>query len=332
MTTAELTKAIILKLAKNKLIILIGGIALGALLFFFAYRSKPSYTSRATVFPLSNQSENALSGGSLSSLLGMAEASKSFSNEASINIIELALSRNVRESAASERVKNLDNKTVAQLLIEENNKNKSLFASEIKIPTDSVQLITKGGSILKDALEAKINKNGVLELLFTNTNQDLVKPVTEVVIDKISQFYINLRIQKALADYTFTESKIDSLEYIVKGYDRRAVAMENSTLFTPDRLQYSLPKENLSDDRERYKAQRNAAIANRDEALWRLQKATPIIATLDKPDPPYAVEKKSPVIFGTAGFFIGILITAILVISGLIYRFAKNQINQSLGL
>lgn len=329
MNTAELTKALFIRLGKCKILIFLSGIIIAVLLFFYAYSSSPIYTSKASVFPLTNQSENALSAGSLSSLLGMAGSSQSFSNDASINIIELALSRNVRETVASTRLPNRDNKTVTELLLNERNKKSGWLASKSQIPTDSVTLATKGGSLLKGAIEAKINKNGVLELNFSSTDESLVKPITEVLIAKISQFYINLRIQKASEDYAFIVKKIDSLNRVLGIYDKRAIGMQNTTFFTPDKLEYTLPKENLSEDRDRIKAQRNAAINNRDEALWRLQKVTPIIATLDKPDPPFAVEKKSPVIWAVLGFLLGAIIAAVISVTGLLYSYIKAEIHRS---
>ncbi len=329
MSTADLIKSIFTRLGKNKFLIIIAGVVFAALLFFYAYRSKPVYTSRATVFPMNNQSQNSLTGSSLGNLLGMNDGSNSFTADAAINIIELANSRNVREAVASVRLKNRDNKTIAEVLINEINNTAGLFSSKIKIPTDSFKLVSAGAGILKSAIDAKINKNGVLELTFTSTNEELVKPVTEIFITKISDFYIDLRTQKAYADYNFTEKKIDSLNYVVKGYDRKAVAMQNSTFFTPDRLEYSIPKENLYGDRDRIKAQREAAMANRDEALWTLQKATPIIATLDKPDPPFAVTKKSPVIWAIIGFFVGFLLASVFSVFGVLYKYAKTEIKKS---
>lgn len=329
MSTADLIKAIFNRLGRSKWMIFILGIILAVLLFFYASRSKPIYTSKATVFPLNNQSQSALSGNSLASLIGMNDGSKSFSTEAAINIIELANSRNVREAVASTRLQTRDNRTIAELLLNERNDNIGLFSSKIKRPTDSATLISLGGDILKSSLDARINKNGVLELAFSNTNESLVQPVTEVVIRKISDFYIDLRTQKAMTDYNFTEKKIDSLNYVVRGFDRKAIAMQNTTFFTPDKLEYTLPKENLVGDRDRIKGQREAAIANRDEALWTLQKATPIISILDKPDPPFAVEKKSPMLWGLAGFVTGLILGCLLAISGILYRYIKTEIRHS---
>lgn len=330
MNTAELTKAIFVKLGKSKGLILIAAILLAVLLFFYAFTSKPEYTSKATVFPLTNQSDNALSAGSLTAILGMAESAKSFSSDAAINIIELALSRNVKEAVASTRLAGYENKTIAELLINEKNSNAGLFGKKVKIPTDSVSLATVGGSILKNDIDAKINKNGVLELAFTSKNEGLVKPITEALIAKISQFYIDLRTQKAITDYTFTEKKIDSLNRVISGYDKKEVAVQNTTMFAPDKLEFSIPKNNLAEDKLRIKTQRDAAISNRDEALWRLQKATPIIATLDKPEPPFQVDRKSPIVWAILGFILGLIFASIFSIAGLLYKYAKSELHQSI--
>ena len=134
---------------------------------------------------------------------------KSFSNEAAINIIELTLSRNVRESVATARMKEYGNKTVTEVLVDEINRNKWFFAKNIVVPTDSTSVAMLGGIMIKPKLQAKMSKNGVLQINFSNTNKDLLEPISNIIIEKISQFYINLKRQKALADYNFTLSKID---------------------------------------------------------------------------------------------------------------------------
>ena len=289
--------------------------------------SPVEYTSKATVFPLTSTSDNDLASSTLSNLLGITDAPKSFSSEASINIIELALSRNVREQVASTRIPQFGNKTVTELLVEQANAHKSLFGKQMTLPDDSAAQAAIGGILLNPNLEAKINKNGVLELYYTNTDSSLVKPISYIILDKISQFYIDLRIQKALTDYHFTLKKIDSIEEVLKNLDTRAISYQNSTYFTPDgKLEYDLPKQNLSLDRQRITDQENASINNREEALWRLQKVTPIIETLDKPEPPFDVKKSSSILYGTVGFLIGVIIATFLAVSGVIYKYIKSEI------
>lgn len=331
MTSNELIQKIVLKISKFKIIIFIAGIGLGFLLFIYAKRIPTIYSSRASVFPLTASNENSAANSALSTVLGLSETPKSFSQEASINIVELALSRSTREAVAMERLDSLGNRTIAELVIDNVNKGIGFMGEKIKMPTDPIMLAAVGGNILKEGLFAKINKNGILEISYSSTDPTLVSPVSYVFIDKISSFYKDLKIRKAQIDYNFTIRKIDSLQQVLNVYDRRAIRMNNTTLFTPtDKIQYIIPKENLASDKERVMRQRDASANNREEALWRLQKVTPIIATLDKPDPPFSVKRPATLIYSFVGFLLGCLLSTLLVISGILYKYAKLQADNAI--
>lgn len=327
MTTHDLIRNIFLKTGRYKILIITGGVIFAALFFLYAMSKKPIYTSRASVFPLTSSNDNSASASALSSILGISDAPKSFSQEASINIVELALSRNTREAVAMERLPEFGNKTIAELLIERNNKTRALFETEIDMPSNQPALAALGGTLLKSGIAAKINKNGILEINFSNRNKELVAPISYVFIDKLSEFYKDLKIKKAKLDYDFTIKKIDSLDKVLDSMDKRAIYMSNTTLFVPsEKIEYSIPKENLSDQKDWVARQRDASANNREEALWRLQKITPIIATLDKPDPPFEVKKTSSVLFAVIGLIVGMVLIIMFLISGLLFRFVKAEI------
>src|SRR5687767_9216684 len=161
---------------------------MGALLFVYAKRIPSVYSSKASVFPLTASNENSAANSALSTVLGLSETPKSFSQEASINIVELALSRSTREAVAMERLDSMGNRTIAELVIANANKNRGLLGEEIKMPTDEKVLAAVGGNILREGLFAKINKNGILEISYSSTDPNLVSPVSYVFIDKISSF------------------------------------------------------------------------------------------------------------------------------------------------
>ncbi len=326
MTNTELIRSIFFKISRYKVLILITGIVLAALMFFYARSIPPVYSSRATVFPLNATNENSGATSALTSMLGITETPKSFSQEASINIVELAQSRNTREAVALEKLPDMGNKTIAELMIENYNNRKSLWNPSIKKPADQAALAAVGGNLLKAGFFAKINKNGILEINFSSTDQNLIGPVSYKFVDKISEFYKELKIRKAKLDYDFTISKIDSLDSVLDSYDRKAIKMANTTLFVaPEKIQYQIPKENLVNEKDRVLRQRDASTNNREEALWRLQKVTPIIAILDKPDPPFDVQKPSLLIYAAIGFLIGIILAIALTVSGILYRYAKAE-------
>ena len=335
MNTTDLLVKILKRLKKFRLLILLAGFGVAGLLYWYGKKIPTVYTSRASVFPLTNSSDNSGVNGTLSNILGLSEAPKSFSNEAAINIIELATSRTTREAVSMVRLDSFQNKTIGELLIRTSahtNLTKDwLTDPSIKVPLDSATLKNRGGTILKAGIVAKINKNGILEINFSSINERIVSPVSYAIVDKISDFYKELRVGKAQVDYNFTVRKVDSLDHVLRKIDAEAIHMFNTTQFTPsDRLQYSLPKENLSALKERTMRQRDVAANNREEALWRLQKQTPIISILDKPDAPFEKKESSPLFYAIIGFFLGCVLAIIIFSGGLIGRYAETELQKAI--
>ncbi|MBI3883075.1 MAG: hypothetical protein HY305_02365 [Sphingobacteriales bacterium] len=326
----ELLKNITGRIGKYKILIFIAGIFIGALFYMYAKTIQPIYTAKATVFPLNSSSESS-SSSALSGLLGLGDVPKNFSSEASISIIELAVSRNLMRSVAAKRLPEFDNKNISALLFEEINKNKYFFEKKAEFPKDSIAQVIIGSSLLRAGFVTKMSKNGVLELYFSNTNPDILQPITETIITTISQFYIDLKTKKAQADYAFSLAKIDSIQKTLDFIDHKAIGIQKNTFFTPGLLQYELPKDNLSVDKQRIIRTRDNAIANKDEAMWRLQKMTPIIAMLDKPEPPFDIKAPSALPYGISGFILGCLFTIIFVNGNLLYNAAKTELAKLMG-
>ncbi len=299
-------------------------------MFFYCKRIPTVYTAKATVFPLNASNDNANAASALTNMLGLSETPKSFIQEASINIVDLAQSRNTREAVSLERLPEIGNKTIAELMIEEYNKHKPFFKPSIAKPANDKALAAIGGNLLKDGFFAKINKNGILEINCSSTDVKLVGPISYVFVEKISAFYKELKIKKAKLDYDFMSIKVDSLDLVLSSFDVRAISMSNTTMFVaPDKLQYQLPKENLANNKNKVMRQRDLDMDNKEEALWRLQKVTPIIAILDKPDPPYDAKKPSSIMYAIIGFFLGIAFCIFLFSIGLIYRYLKSEIKRA---
>jgi hypothetical protein len=331
LSSSVLIREAVKKIKRFRLVILATGILFAVLLLIFTMGNRTTYTSKATLFPLTSPTENAISTSMLNGILGLSDAPKTFSSEATINIIELALSRNIREAVAMAKLPGYGNKTVAELLIRDINEHRSFMQKEEIIPADSLEIAIKAGELLKPDINAKMSKNGVLELYYTGTNPALITPVSNILIDKLSKFYIELKRQKALADYSFTLDKIDSLQRMINSVDRDAISMQKRTMFTPaERLDYSIPKENISSEKTRVLRQRDMYINNRDEAAWRLQKITPVIAVLDKPTAPFDVQPPSRILLGIIGFMLGCITGTLFLLTGLLYNYAKSEMYKSI--
>ena len=237
MNNFELIRQLLKRLKKFSWVILLIAAGFGGLFYFMAKQSVLLYTSKATVFPLNSSSDNTVSSSTISNILGLSDAPKSFSGEASINIVELATSRRTREAVAMEKIPSMHNKMVSELLIEENNNHTGFMQNEkLNPPRDSLQLINLGSNLLKGGFQSKINKNGILELYFTNSNEQIVREVSYIFIDKLSSFYIDLKKKKAEIDYEFAVKKADSLLNVLNGLDKRAIALDETTFFTNEEV------------------------------------------------------------------------------------------------
>ena len=331
MSTQELTTAIFHRLKKFRVVIIIAGILAASALILHAMKQPVTYTSKSSVFPLSSSNDNNATSSTLSALLGT-EGSKSFSSDdASVNIIELAQSRTTREEVAAIRDSSNGNKTIAELLLDDINNHRSWLEDKVIKPVSQFALITWAGDELKIGLNASINKNNTLVLSYTGRSPDLVKTISYGFINKISLFYIDLKREKANRDFQFATSKVDSLRIVMNAKDQKLIAIDKRTLFTnTSKLEYRVPTENLLADKQMIRQQYAQAVANQQNAAYKLQKATPLIKVLDKPDPPYDIKNKSAILYGIIGLLGGIIFISSILVIGIILKYIKWEINKSL--
>lgn len=331
MTTQELTTAIFHKLKKTWIFIIVAGIVCGGALVFFALQKPVTFTSTSSIFPLTSGGDNNSSSSMLNALMGTSQNSINFSEDASINIIELAQSRTTREEVASIRVPEMGNKTIAELLVNDINNHRSFLEPEVVRPTNEYALITWAGNVLKEGLTATINKTNSFVLTYTGRSPELVRTVSYGFIEKISTFYIDLNREKAKRDFEFATSKVDSLRSVMNSKDKKLIEMDKRTMFTnTGKLEFRVPTENLLADKQMIRGQYANAIANQQNAAYKLQKATPVIKVLDRPEPPYDVQHKSPIIYGVIGFFAGLILVGILFVSGILLRFMKEETSKAI--
>ncbi len=333
MTNLELIKQLAKRLKKFSWLIIIIALLFGGLFYYMAKQSVVIFTSKATVFPLNSTSDNNVSASAISNILGLSDAPKSFSGEASINIVELAGSRRTREAVASARIPSLKNKTIAELLVEENNKHTGFMQNgPIEInKMDSATLINLASNMLRGTFSAKINKNGILELYYSNSNTHIVREVSYVFVEKISEFYRDLKKKKAQIDYEFAVQKADSLFRVLNKLDETAVKQDETTFFTNEELKrFSLPKQNLLQDKQTVQSQYYYAVNNREAAAYKLQKETPIIEVLDKPEGPYDAGSKSKQMYIIVGLLIGTFIGVIAVSWKIINKYLGTELNKAI--
>lgn len=324
MNAQDLTRAILLRITKRWMWIVFIGIIVSIILIVYAKRSPVFLTSSATIFPLTagDNANNSV----LSALMGSGDNGKSFTDENSVNITELAMSRTTREEVSRVRVSSMGNKTIAQLLLEEYHKHKTYFDKDLDFKPDDPSLIIWASGVLGRQLNVSISKTSSFIINYSGLDPELVKAISYAFIDKISTYYIELKREKARRDFEFASGKVDSLRSVMNSKDQKLIEMDRKTLFTnTTQLQYRVPTENVLADKQMIRAQYANAVANQQNAAYKLQKATPVIKVLDKPEPPYSKSGKSALIYGVGGFGAGAIIAILLIIFPLLIGYGKHE-------
>ena len=332
MNTQELISQLLKRLNRFKFIILAGGFILAVSCYIYAKKQLAVYTVNASLFPLITSQESNSASSKISELIGGGGSSKNLSEDANVSIEDVAKSTKTRIAVVSERLPEYGNKMIAEILIKEYNENHPFLAGAIKMPSADADKADIAAELIVPRYEVKFTKTGLLNVTFSGPDKRLLIPVDNIFISKITRFYKELKIEKAKADFDFIQAKVDSFDNVITGYDKQRIRLNNTTLFVPsDRLQYQLPKENLDNDKLLVLGQRNAAAANREEALWRLQKVTPIIKVLDEPKINNTPQKPSAPVYAIAGLVIGSLVFAFVFVFGILYRYVTNMINTAIA-
>lgn len=332
MTSQELTIEFIERLKKRKFLALVVSLLFAAVGALYALKTPVTYTSRATIFPLTSGTDNSSASSALSALFsGGGSDSKSFTDDAAVNIVELAMSRTTREEVAAIKDSSRGNKTIAELLLNDINNHRSFLEPKIDNPVSERELIAWAARVLNDGLNASINKNNSFVLTFKGRSPELVSTISYGFINKISKFYIDLKREKAKTDFEFATSKVDSLSKVIHSKDNQLIALDKTTLFTNTaKMEFRVPAENLVTDKQMLRQQYAVAVANQQNASYKLQKATPVMKVLDYPDPPYDVQNKSSLIYGIIGFFVGLIFSILFASIRLLIRHAKDEASRAI--
>ena len=306
-------------------LILLAGFLFGAAAYFFFNLRPTKFTATSKAYPMNASTSGQITSG-LASLLG--EGSGEFTKEASINIIDLATSRSFSQEMALHKLPGFGNLSIGEIYIREYNKNRLPWEKRYKIPKDEHSLAKLGGNFVRANMFVSITKNGLLQTDITSTDPSIITPINYLFLDKISEYYKNLKIYKAELDYEFSKRKLDSITDALKRVDAEAIRLNNSTRFVPgDKIEYFIPKENISIDKNILLSMRGNAINNVEYALWRIQKETPLVKILDAPDPPYTISKPSSGLMGIVAFLGGAILAILIAISDIFGRLIKNSIN-----
>jgi len=302
----------------------------GALGVTYAIVKKPVYTAQ-----LSFALEDSKSGGGLSPYAGIASqfgldlggsGSGAFSGD---NLMELMKSRSNIEKALLTSVKiNNNEETLAEFYIDFNrfrdkwSGNTELSKIHFLPGADNSKFSLKQDSLLGEFCKALLLNNltvdkadkklSIINVTVRSKNELFSKYFTEVLVDKVSQFYIETKTKKSVQNVSILQHQTDSvkreLNAAINGVASSADVNPNAN---PNRAILRVPAQHRQVD-----VQINTAILtefekNLEIAKVSLRNETPLIQIIDTPILPLEKEKIGLFKASVLGFLFGFLIAVI---------------------
>ena len=312
-------------------------IAVSGLFFFlgivFAIFSDSKYTAELT-FVVEDQEQG---GGALGAMSGMASqfgfdiggsSSTTFSQN---NILEFLKSRGVVEATLMQnrKVNKTDDLLIEHYLyinkIKESWKtNKDLnpvsFHGVLTQDNDSV-IGNVWKSIIEDKLvvELQSDEANIINLTYTSVNDEFAKMFVETLIEQMSKMYITYQTAQASNTLSFLNNRADSvfMELEIAEEEFAKVKDINQRIV---KASGRLKELKLMRKVEVLNAMYLELIKNLEISKISLLNKTPIIQIIDKPILPLNVEKKSTIVLGLLGVFLGGFLSLTFFVFGKLFK------------
>jgi len=312
-------------------------IAVSGLFFFlgivFAIFSDSKYTAELT-FVVEDQEQG---GGALGAMSGMASqfgfdiggsSSTTFSQN---NILEFLKSRGVVEATLMQnrKVNKTDDLLIEHYLyinkIKESWKtNKDLnpvsFHGVLTQDNDSV-IGNVWKSIIEDKLvvELQSDEANIINLTYTSVNDEFAKMFVETLIEQMSKMYITYQTAQASNTLSFLNNRADSvfMELEIAEEEFAKVKDINQRIV---KASGRLKELQLMRKVEVLNAMYLELIKNLEISKISLLNKTPIIQIIDKPILPLNVEKKSTIVLGLLGVFLGGFLSLTFFVFGKLFK------------
>ncbi|WP_295654509.1 lipopolysaccharide biosynthesis protein [uncultured Mucilaginibacter sp.] len=300
----------------------------------YSIYKKPVYKAE-----LSFALEDAKGGGGLSAYSGIASqfgldvgggGGGAFTGD---NLMELMKSRSMIQKAllTTVNVKG-KNETLAELYISYNKLREDWAAKPelgsvkflpgadtvaLTLTQDSLISAFHKSLILKNLMVEKLDKKlSIISITVKSENELFSKYFTEVLADKVSQFYIDTKTKKTAQNVRILQHQTDSVRRELNGaISNVAASIDVNPNANPVRQMLRVSSQHHQVDVEVNKAMLAELVKNLEVAKVSLRSETPLIQVIDKPVLPLDVERtgkiKSALIGIFAAFFIAIFIITI---------------------
>jgi hypothetical protein len=301
-----------------------------AILMVWQALSKPSLYVAKTVFhPETGQQNGSNRGNALSLILG----NPGEGGETGF-MIGVLKSRNISEAVTSDTIDwKGEQQLVADIISNAYPKSYSLlgYIQNLLFPpstsTSYQSKVLSTASAIRSSMFIEATPDGFINLDISFYTQEMAGLISRLYIKNLNEYYTRQKTAKASNNVTFFTRRADSIQRELEKTSRslaRYYDRNQNLVFTEDQV---VPTELLL--RQDIQKQMFVTLTlTKEQALAQLQQDTPIIQILDHPNPPYKSMEANPILYGTIGFIIG-LILAMFLISRKLLKEDLNQLIQA---
>ena len=304
-TQINYIKAIIQKIQRNFLFILIGSGIFAVIIAFYVSSIDTKVETFSKIFPLSFSKSSNSPIDAIKAQFGISDKTD-FS--VIYNIKELVGSKTLSTRIANTPPsKNKKFKNIAQWLIHDFNSHCGILDKKIKLkPSDSSQVQYIGASLLTKNVEVNVEKTEFTKIITTSHDKELSKEINLAILAEISEYYVQVATEKPRNDLDKIKFMRDSLKDELGAVESAIAGFQDANQLS---VKYStgIPQTKLLRERAEIEQLYATTATAYQNARFKLLSESPIFQILDFPGEPYNYIKPSWLkmsIIGFIGFFI----------------------------
>ncbi|TWR31167.1 lipopolysaccharide biosynthesis protein [Mucilaginibacter pallidiroseus] len=309
-------------------VIAVVSILAGALGFFYAFSTKPSYTAVSNfVLDEGNRSGALSQYAGLASLAGIDIGGSGGGIFQGDNILELYKSRLMLKKTLLSAV-NINGKRelLINRYIEFNNLREKWLKDEkigsISFLEGQNNLNRKQDSIITDIIftfnkkyltVAKPDKKlSIIQVLFNSPDELFAKEFNSKLVETVNDFYTQTRIKKSLQNVKILQKQADSVRHVLNGaISGVAAALDAAPNANPALLTLRVPSQRRQVDVQASTAIYSEVVKNLELGKISLRQEAPLIQIIDQPVLPLAVKKIGKKTAIIVGILLGAFFTSV---------------------
>lgn len=314
---------------KRKFFLLFVLAFLPALVTYIYYKAqKGKYETYSKIFPLSINSAG--SGSPFDAIKSQFGISDKTDYDKIYNVTELVGSKTITKLIVESKPSNSKHKTFTDWIIFDHNKNLPFYkkAPKTSVNTDSNDKNLVAGEILKSNLEIVTEKSDFTKIVTRFYDKELARQINETIIQKLSEFYIEMSTEKPNTEVAQLRHIRDSLKIELYHIESAIAGNQDASQFSV-KYSASLPQARLARTRAEIEEQYAVSSTAYQNAKFKLLSQSPIFQVLDRPGEPYTFVKQSAAKFAVIVFMLSFFIISLIACRKIFWSLILEELSKS---